>query len=355
MQTTINITLQRILATAAGRQASDIHLTVGAKPMMKIADELVPLDEEEVLTKDFIEGAIDQILTKEEKAELLAKREVIVGYDFGEQARFRVDIFYQRGFPAIVFHYLPTRLPALSELGLPDSIKDLLQSKAGIILVGGEKGSGVTTTMMSMVNEINRQQKRHILIIDKPLEYILTNNKSLIEQKEVGKDVATWSEALDIKGEDVDVLVLGKVPSFKVLFNAFALAADGVLVIAPVSGSSVVDVLDNLVNAAADKQQFIRHLLSQQLKGVILQKMLPRLGGGVVLAFEVAILNQIMAAALRDGKISQINNVLSSSRENGIITLDRFLVDLVKNGQVDRETAIKAANNKDFLRRTLKF
>ena len=177
MQTTINITLKRILATAAARQASDVHLTVGAKPMIKIGGELMPLDEEEVLTNDFIAGVVDNILDEKQKAILSARREIIVGYDFGDRARFRVDIFYQRGFPALVFHYIPNTIKTIRELGLPSNIESLLKLKQGIILVGGQQGSGVTTTMASMVETINRSQARHILILEQPLEYIFTNNK----------------------------------------------------------------------------------------------------------------------------------------------------------------------------------
>ncbi len=356
MQTTINITLKRILATAAARQASDVHLTVGAKPMIKIGGELMPLDEEEVLTNDFIAGVVDNILDEKQKAILSARREIIVGYDFGDRARFRVDIFYQRGFPALVFHYIPNTIKTIRELGLPSNIESLLKLKQGIILVGGQQGSGVTTTMASMVETINRSQARHILILEQPLEYIFTNNKSLVEQKEIGKDIETWLEALDIKGEDVDVLMLGKVPSHKILLKAFRLSASGILVILPVAGTSIEYVLDNIINSfPKEQQEQVRHLLAHELKGIILQKLVPKIGGGVVLALEIAFINQVMAAAIREGKLNQLNNILLTAREEGMIALDRYLVELVKSGQIGREVALREANNPDNLRRVLKF
>lgn len=355
MQTTLTITLNRILTSLAERHASDLHLTVGSRPMIRLDEELIAMADEEVVTKDFIDGIIQHILNDEQKKIFGSRREIIFAYDFGDRARFRVDIFMQKGYPSIVFHYIPLQVKPLADLGFPKSVEKLAFERSGLILVGGPFRAGKTTTLNGFLETINRTQPRHILTLEQPIEHLLISNKSLIEQKEVGHDSDSWLEALDIREEDVDVLMVTRVSSPRIMYRLIEIANSGVLVFMPLEGNSIGQLLNSIINTCPeDSREHGRYLLSKTFRGAIIQKLLPKIGGGLVLAMEIVFTSTVIASSIRDNKLSQLASVLLSSRELGMISMDRYLAELVKSGQVDKDVALREANDPDSLNHILR-
>lgn len=355
MQTTLNITLNRILTTIAERHASDLHLTVGSRPMVRLNEELVEMSDEEVVTQDFVEGVLEHIFTEEQKSVFSSQREIIFAFDFGARARFRVDVFMQRGYPSIVFHYIPVQVKPLSELGFPHSVERLASERSGLVIVGGPYRGGKTTTLTGFLETINRTQRRHILTLEQPVEHLLISNKSLIEQKEIGYDSESWLEALEIREEDVDVLMVTRVNSPRIMYRLIEIANSGILVFLPIEGNSIGQVLHSVIdNCPEETREYCRYLLSKVFRGAIIQKLLPKIGGGMVLAMEIVFASTVISSSIKENKLSQLASILLSSREQGMISMDRYLAELVKSGQVDKEVALRESNDPDNLSRIIR-
>lgn len=343
MQTTQNIIAKRLLALTAERQASDLLLVVGNKPVVRVAGVLITLEEEEVVTEDFLEGLIDNILTEELKKKLDQEKELIFGYDFIDQNRFRVDINKQRGLLSAAFHYLPAVVKRLSDLGFPREVQALTEKQRGLVLVGGEQGSGKTTTLAAFVETVNHSQARHILSLEKPIEYSLVSYKSVIEQQEIGIDTENWLSGLDIKEQRVDILVLGDIADGEVLKKVLELAQSGILIFAGVEAGTTEYMLQHLLNLIdLPERNFYAKIMSEVFQGSLIQKLLPRVGGGEILALEVAFSSAPFAGVIREQKFDQIPNMIQTSRTEGMISMDRYILELVRSGQVDKSAATAA-------------
>ncbi len=344
MQTTQNITLKRLLAQAAEREVSDLHLIVGNKPVMRIDDELVTLDGEDVITQDFVSSIIDDVLSEEQKNELAKNKEIIFVYDFIDQTRFRVDITFQRGLYSLVFHYIPSIIKKLPDLGFPKEIEELTKKKHGLILFGGQHRSGISTTLAGFVETINQREARHILMLAKPIEYSLISYQSIIEEQEIGKDIPDWLSALDIDEQDIDVIIIDRIDSADVLKKALDLARNGVLVCVGARASSIQNMIESLVLlSSAEDRERIAGLLGEVFEGAVVQALVPKLGGGKILALEVAFNSPSIKRIIAEQKFDQISNIIQTSRAEAMILLDRYLAELVKNGQVDIDIARKYA------------
>jgi len=355
MQTTLNITLNRILTVVAERHGSDLHLVVGTRPMMRLYEELVEMSDEEVITNDFIQGVMDILLTPEQKQILGSRKEIIFAYDFGDRARFRVDIFFQKSFPSIVFHYIPVIVKTLAELGFPKAVENLTHERSGLVLIGGPYRAGKTTTMVGFIETINRSQSRNILTLEQPIEHVLIGNKSLIQQKDIGGDAESWLEALEIREEDVDVMMVTRVNSPRIMYRLLEIANSGVLVFMPLEGNSIGQLLHSVIDTCPeDTREHARYLLSKVFRGAIIQKLLPRLGGGLVLAMEIVFGSSLIASSIKENKLAQLSSILLSSREQGMISMDRYIAELVRSGQIDPTIALQEVNDPENLKRILR-
>lgn len=355
MQTTQNITLKRLLALAAERQASDLLLVVGNKPVLRAEGVLTTLEQEEVVTQDFLEEVTDNILSDEQKNFLAKEREIIFTYDFVDQNRFRVDINQQRGLLSITFHYLPSVVKRLADLGFPKEVKDLADKESGLVLVGGEQGSGKTTTLAAFIETINHSQAKHILFLEQPIEYSLVSYKSVIEQQEIGKDVKDWLSALEIEEQSVDVLVLSKIVNGDVFKRVLELAGAGILVFAAVDASSTEYLIQSLLNKIDIKERnFYAKIFSEVFQGSVVQKLLPRVGGGQVLALEVSFATPPFAGLIREQKFEQIPNMIQTSRADGMILMDKYLLELARSGQIDKKLAVAHAHDPQAMAANLK-
>jgi len=352
METTQNITLKRLLSQVGERGASDLHLIVGNKPVIRADDNLVTLDNEDIITQDFVSALVDAIVPETEKKVLQEKREVIFMYDFIDQNRFRVDITFQRDMYTLVFHHVSSIVRRLPDLGFPSEIEDLTTRRFGLILVGGQHGSGISTTLASFIETINQREARHILMLSKPINYSLISYKSIIEEQEIGHDIPDWESALDIDEQDVDIVVMDRIYSLAVLKKVLTLARNGKLVVVGARAPSIQSMIETLILMAGDEErEHIATLFADAFEGAIIQALVPKVGGGKILALEVAFGSSAMKRNISEQNFDQISNTIQTSRTEGMILLDRYLIELVRNGQIELATARKYASDPEALNR----
>lgn len=356
MSTTDSAIITRILTTAIERQASDIHLSAGNQPVIRRDGKLVTLVEEQVMSADFLQELVAFFLTEEKQAVLSQQKSVTVGYNLGTRARFRVHVGYQKGYPTFDLRYIPLRVTPPQTLGLPKGLVELMDAREGLIVVSGPMGSGRTTTVASLVDMLNHKDAKHVVLIEDPVEYVLVNDKSLIQQHDVGDDVPNLLEAVEaLRREDVDVAVVDTELPFSVWTELLSLAGAGTLVVAVVEADSAVHALEYLTAARPGVEpETLRTQLAEVLLGVVSQRLLPRLGGGRVLVAELLLGTPPVKSLIRDGKILQLQSVMDTSREEGMSSLERGLANLVKNGDVLREEALAQAVQRDMLESLLR-
>lgn len=353
-QTTV---LDSILSAAVKRRASDIHLTFGKQPVIRVDDKLFSLEEEEVLTADSLGQIVDSLLTKEQKEVLEKDRNVTFIYTLENQARFKINIFHQKGYLSVSCHLIPSKIKTIAELGLPLAISRFAQLKDGLIILAGPFGSGRTTTAIALLEEINKNRAEHVITIERPIEFLFNNKKSIIEQREVGKDVISFLNALeDCQAEDVDLLLVGELGGPKEISLILDIANAGALVIAIMNTDSVEQTIEKIIFSFEPfEQERIRNLLANVLAGVVVQRLLPKTGGGMAPAAEILIANLAVKSIIREDKIGQLNSVLQTSKEEGMATLDRSLAELVRRGEVDEVEALGQAINKEDFKSLIKF
>lgn len=345
MGTTDSITLNRILTTAAGWHASDVHFVVGNQPTVRIDGKLQVLPDEQIVTPDFIAAVVKTVLTEPQQQQLVAQKEVMTAFSLNPQARFKVTAIYQRGSIAISLHGIPTAVPRLEELNLPSAVIGIPKLTKGLVLVTGPYGSGKTTTLNAIVNAINETRATTIVTIENPIEYLFINNKSLIEQREIGRDAMSPEQAIIAASrEDIDVIVVSEVSNPSVIAACLDAAEAGRLVLTTMSIDSVVGTIDKILNSfpASDVGK-IRTQLAGVLAGIVSQRLLPRIGGGQVAVADVMIPSGPVRAVIRDGALFQLANVLQTSREGGGKSLDRMLAELVNSGTISMEDAMRNA------------
>lgn len=348
--------LQKILTNLAGQQVSDLHLRVGSQPVVRRDGELEVLTQEEIVTPEFLESVLDIFLTPQQKAVLETERQVTVGYTFMNRLRLRITAFYQRGLPELAIRFIPTHLKSLRELGLPASFERLLAAERGLIIIAGSYGSGRTTTLAASLQTINLNQVKHITTIEEPIEYILISSKSFIDQREIGVDAVSWEEAVaSLPNEDVDVVGFSRLPSPSVTDSALSLALGGKLVLAIMEAESCAAAVEQLVASfPSTNQTLVRSKLAESLLAVLVQKLIPRIGGGRILVAELLIATPAVRALIHDGKDYQLNNILLTSREEGMVAFDRSLAELVKTGEVMPEVALSHALDKEVFQSILR-
>lgn len=350
--TAIQIELAKLLGRVAEYKASALHLSVGNPPILRVDERLMALQDEGILTPDKLVKIADSFLTEEQRKQLELEKEIVFTYSFEERARFKVGIFYQKGYLSISLRYIPTVVPTLAELGLPTVAERFTHLKKGLVLVTGPFGSGKTTTLASLVDSINQTRSEYIITIERPIEYLFTNNKSIVEQREVGRDTQSYKKALtNIPQEDMNVVMVSEMEEAEVMELVFTVVESGRVVFSSMNSDSAYKTIERIVNSFPDqKHEQIRLQLADALEGVISQRLLPRISGGKVVAAEVLIPTPAVRSIMKEGSIYQLNTILQTSREEGMISLDRALADLVKSGEVLLEDALAHAVDKNGLK-----
>ncbi len=348
MKTSINLIVARILATAAKRKASDVHLIAGSPPILRIDNKLSELKEEEIITKEFIAEFAGFILNAKQKEVLEKERELSVVFVFEGKVRMKINLYYQKGTLVMSLKLISLRIPAITELGLPKSLEQVVEAERGLIFICGPFGAGRTTTAAALIEEINKKRGENIITIEKPIEYIFTNNKSIILQREVGRDVNSFADALAYcKQEDVDIILIGENNEKETAGLIVDLVTAGRLIFYIVNSASTTQTIENfLAQFAPAAQHSVRQFLAESLVAIISQRLVPQIGGGRALALEILTNTLAVKSLIRDGKIYQLQSIVQTSRHEGMISLDQSLADLVKRGIVTEEEAAGEAVDK---------
>jgi len=342
-----DIEMNDLLQLAVDEGASDLHLTVGAPPLLRVHGGLQPLDAA-ALTPDDTERLMKSITSPDHQQRIREMGGTDFGFGFGERARFRVSVLKAKGNVGIVLRQIPSDLMSLEQIGLPNQVKELLFKPRGLILVTGPTGSGKTTTLASMINVINQERDCHIVTVEDPIEYFHDHNKSVVTQREIGVDVPTFKEALKrVLRQDPDVILVGEMRDLETMEAAITAAETGHLVFATLHTTGAARTVDRIVDAFPNEQQEqIRTQLSVGIVAVISQLLLVRADRpGRVAAFEIMISTPSIQALIRDNKTFRITSDIQTGAKYGMITLDSHLLALYRAGAIRYEDLITKAQD----------
>ena len=343
--------LDELLLITAKQNASDLHLIIGQQPTLRIDSVLVPIQNELLLTPEATEGLVGALLTPEQKESFLRRKELDFSYSLDEKARFRVNVYFQRGSMSVAFRFIPSKIRTIDELSLPPIMHDFTKLSQGFFLAVGPAGQGKSTTLAALVDEINHQRTEHIITIEDPIEYIFIQNRSIISQREVGQDTLTFHKALrSVLRQDPDVIMIGEMRDPISISTALTAAETGHLVFSTLHTNSAAQTIDRIIDTFPPEQQSqIASQLAATLVGIISQRLIPKLGGGRVPAYEIMMVNSAIKNLIREKKIYQVDLGIETSSQEGMITLNHSLADLVKRGVVSRGNAeLHSTNLADF-------
>lgn len=331
------------------RKGSDLHLSIGYPPMVRVRGDLSPI-REEPMSKEELEELLFEICDPEKKQRITEDLDLDFAYSYGELARFRANYFYKVTGIAAVFRIIPTRVPTLAELGTPDVVRRLAERRSGLVLVTGPTGSGKSTTLAAMINHINRNHARHILTIEDPVEFVHEPQRAQITHREVGAHTPTFAAAIRSAGrEDVDVILVGELRNNETMRLALQLASFGILVFATVHTNSAGATIDRICNSfPAEEQPQVRGMLAECLSGIIAQQLLRTAdGSGRIAAQEVLIGSAAVSQMIRDGKTFQIASIMQAGQAQGMQTIDMALERLMMERRIAPETALDYASDKE--------
>lgn len=320
------------------QNASDLHLTSGAPPYLRLHGKMVPLNYKE-LTNQEVQGLLFEILSEKQKKSFVEKWELDCAYTVPGVARFRCNIFMQRKGLAGVFRIIPEKIKSAQELNVPQGVLELLDCDRGLILVTGPTGSGKSTTLASMIHEINMKSESHIITIEDPIEFVHQNIKSVVNQREVGSHTKSFTNALKAAlREDPDIMLVGELRDLETISLALTAAETGHIVFGTLHTNNAAKTIDRIIDVFPSAQQAqIRTMLSESLRGVVAQTLFPRADGqGRVAAFEILKNTKAVANLIREGKIHQIPSAIQTGLSQGMISFEKYIEDLVKKGKVSQ-------------------
>ena len=333
--------LDDLLLATARQNASDLHLAAGRHPTLRIDGVLIPLQKESLITSEVSEGLVFSMLTPEQKETFLAEKELDFSYSFEDKARFRVNIFYQRGYLAAALRLIPAQIKTVEELNLPPVLHDFCKLSQGFVLIVGPAGHGKSTTLAAMVDEINHSRTDHIITIEDPIEYIFTQDKSIVSQREVRSDTLTFHKGLkSLLRQDPDVIMIGEMRAKESMATAMTAAETGHLVFSTLHTNSASQTIDRIIDSFPIEQQGqISSQLAATLAGIISERLIPKIDGGRVPACEIMLTNPAVRNLIRERKSYQIDLVIETSVQDGMLTLNRSLVSLLKKKEISLENA----------------
>ncbi len=324
---------------------TDLIVSVGIPPHIRVGGELVPIDGCEVVTKEMTALMVENLLAPEQKEMLDEHKDVDFSFSWRESARIRGSAFTQRGFLSLALRIIPTSIPNMEKLGLPPIIATLTTRSKGFILVTGPTGSGKSTTLAAIIDKINTERGAHILTVEDPVEYVHTHKRAVVSQREVGPDSPSFSRALrSALREDPDVLLIGEMRDNESIQIALTMAETGHLVFATLHTNDAPQAIDRVIDVfSTDGQEQIRTQLAASLTAVVAQRLLPKIGGGMVAAYEVLIATHAIRSLIRENRTNQIPNTMLTSSDDGMLLMEKSLAELVTNGVVERADALDVA------------
>ncbi len=341
MPETTKLKIENFLEEVIKRDASDLHLTVGVPPMLRVDGSLQPIEDAKGLTDKDVKELTYSILDDVQKDILERDKEVDFSFTYGDLARFRANAYHQKGNVGLALRLIPVNIRSLSQLGMPQIVEKFTDFSRGLVLVTGPTGSGKSTTLAAMIDKINSERACHIITVEDPIEYTHSHKKSLVEQREVHYDTRSFAAALrSVLREDPDVVLIGEMRDLETIAAAITIAETGHLVLATLHTNSAAQSVDRIIDVfPPHQQQQIRVQLSNILQSIVSQRLIPAIGGGRLAAAEILVVNAAVRNIIREQKTHQIEAVIQTGSSEGMQSMDRTLANLIKTGRITLEEA----------------
>lgn len=349
--------LQALLSEVTQRKASDLHVSAGMPPMMRITGDLEPSKSIPALSPEQTRGLAYSIMREDLRTVFEERREVDFSFSVSGAYRYRVNVYSQRGWVNIALRVVPVDIPSIAQLGLPASIETLAEERRGLILVTGTTGCGKTTTLAAIIQRINETRKAHIITIEDPIEYLHSNKKSVVDQRELGLDTLSYADALrHVVRQDPNVVLIGEMRDQETMAAAITCAQTGQLVLSTVHTTDTVQTVNRIVDLFPPHQhKQIRIQLAETLKGIISQRLLPRTDQpGRIAAVEILLVTPLIGKALEENNLSEVENALKKGRFYGMQSFNHALLELYNQGKVTLEDALAAAGKPEELMMTVR-
>ncbi len=345
------MTLESLFLQATDHSASDLHLAVGLSPMLRVHGELVAL-QEPALTSKKMEELVYDVLDQKQKERFDRERELDVSYEVKDGTRFRVNLHFEKDCIGLVARVIPTKIPTLEEIGMPEVVSNLTRMDYGLVLVTGPTGCGKSTTLAAMINLINSERALNIITLEDPVEFLFKPQKSIIKQRQLGTDIISFTEGLKhCLRQDPNVIMVGEMRDLDTIATTLTLAETGHLVLATLHTPNAAQTIDRIIDVFPPHQQTqVRLQLSFSLKAVISQRLMPKIEGGRTAAREILLNNPAVSNLIRENKVAQIKSVIQTSAEEGMMTMDQHIKRMVHDGVISRETALAHVTTPDVLR-----
>jgi len=352
--TDYKVYLADLVKTVVNEGASDLHLSEGRHPTIRSSGMLLPLVKHPVLTKEDTAGLLNELLSAKNKELFYNDKEIDFSYSV-DGIRFRGNAYFQQGVVSVALRLIPKNIRTFEELNLPDILKFFAEKQQGFFLVVGPVGHGKSTTLAAMIDYINASRAEHILTIEDPVEYIYEQKRSLIDQREVRIDTDDFPKALkSMFREDVDVVLIGEMRGLETISTAVTAGETGHLVFSTLHTNSASQTIDRIIDSfPAGQQEQIRSQLSNSLNGIFSQRLIPRISGGLIPAYELLINNSAVSNLIRERRTHEINTVIETSSQEGMVDMNRCLADLVARGEITIENAYQFSFNPKNLERLL--
>ncbi len=347
--------LQLLIDLLISEKASDIHFSVNTHPLIRVSGTLVPLIKKPILTDSDIDSFAKVLMRKDQYDRLINREEVDFSFENTQSIRFRGNAFFQSGKKSIALRLIPNVIRNFEELNLPPILESFTQRTQGLFLCVGPVGQGKSTTLAAMVNRINKTRSEHIVTIEDPIEYVYQEEKSLIDQREVGIDTVSFQAALNSAfRQDVDVILVGEMRNSETISTAVTAAETGHLVYSTLHTNDAAQTINRIIDSfPGDQQDQIRVQLSSSLIAIFSQRLIPHIAGGLVPAYELLINNNAVANLIRENRVHEIPSVIETGLEQGMIDMNRSLARMVQNGEITVENAFLYSVNPKGLERII--
>ena len=347
--------LASLINQVIAQGASDLHLTVGSRPIIRVSGVLIPFFSETKLTNEDVKGLLERMVPPDRMQKFLETQEMDFSFSYGNQARFRGNAFFERGTIGVALRFIPKVIKTIGELNLPQSLEQFAALQHGFFLVVGPVGQGKSTTLASLIEKINTERTEHIVTIEDPIEYLFENKKSIIDQREVHLDTPSFESALEsMFRQDVDVLMIGEMRTPETIATAVTAAETGHLVLSTLHTNNASQTIDRIIDSfPATQQDQIRIQLAGSLAGIFSQRLIPRISGGLIVAYELLINTKAVANLIREKRTPEIDAIIETSSQEGMVDINRSLADLVRAGEITAENAYAQSWNPKNLERLL--
>jgi len=348
--------LKELLEVTITQRASDLHLSAGHPPILRIISRLIPLVKRKINSPEDTRGLAFALMSEDQQQRFLREKEIDFSYNFEGKARFRVNIFFQKGNISCALRLIPFKILTIEELNLPPILHEFVRQPQGFFLVTGPSSQGKSTTLAAMIDEINHTRADHIITIEDPIEYVFKGDRAIIDQREVYQDTLSFAKALrSTFRQDPDVIMVGEMRDPETIATAITAAETGHLVFATLHTNSAAQSIHRIVDSfPAAQQGQIRAQLSGSLIGVFSQRLLPRIKGGLIPGCEIMLNTPAVSNLIRENKIYEIPLIIQTSAEIGMISLNRYLANLVRSKEVDLEIAQNYSLNPAELRNLIR-